>query len=60
MLPVGQVRWRPGGLAADERRVGVVREHLYLAPAGDVGRGAEATLDQIEQAIGRLARSIEA
>ena len=32
-FPAGQVRRRPGFPRADERRVGVVREHLDLAPA---------------------------
>ena len=40
-FPVGQVRGGPGHQAADERRVGVVREHLDSAPAGDTGCAAD-------------------
>jgi hypothetical protein len=39
-FPVGQVRVRPGRFAAQERRVGVVRAHLGVAPGGDLGGGA--------------------
>ncbi len=40
-FPIGQVGWRPGRLGADERGVGVVSQHLDVAPAGDVGGGAD-------------------
>jgi len=42
-FPVGQVRGRPDAGGADERRVGLVREHRHLALAllGDVRRGAD-------------------
>jgi len=40
-FPVGQVRCRPGRPSVNKRRVGVAGEHLHLAPAGDVGRGAD-------------------
>jgi hypothetical protein len=48
-FPVGQVRWRPDRLAVDERRVGVVGEDFYLAPAGDVGRGANVIGVEVRQ-----------
>ena len=49
LFPVGQVRWRPGGLGPDERRVGVVREHFYRAPARDVSRGADVIDVEVRQ-----------
>jgi hypothetical protein len=36
-FPVGQIRGRPRRPAAEERRVGVVRAHLDVAPGGDLG-----------------------
>jgi hypothetical protein len=40
-FPAGQVRSWPGRRGADERSVGVVREHFHLAPAGDLGGAAD-------------------
>ena len=49
LLPAGQVRWRPSCPRMDERRVGVVREHLDLAPAGDVSGGADVIGVEVRQ-----------
>jgi hypothetical protein len=53
-LPAGQVRGRPGAVAAQEGRVGVVGENLDVAPGGDVGGSArvvrvEMGEDQVTQ-----------
>jgi hypothetical protein len=40
-FPVSYVRGRGGCLAAQERRVGVMRAHLGAAPCGDLGGGAD-------------------
>jgi hypothetical protein len=48
-FPVGQVGWRAGRLGADERRVGVVSQHLDVAPACDVGGGADVIGVEVRQ-----------
>src|ERR1700748_3171359 len=48
-FPVGQVRRRPRSRGADERRVGVVREHLHLGPPGDAGRAADVVGMEVRQ-----------
>ena len=48
-FPVGQIRCGPASPGADERRVGVVREHFHLAPAGDVGGGADVVGVEVRQ-----------
>ncbi len=39
----------PGRPGTDERRVVAVREHLYLAPAGDSGCGADVIGVEVRQ-----------
>jgi hypothetical protein len=48
-FPVGQIRRRPGRSSADERGVSMVGEHLYRAPAGEVGRGPDVIGVEVRQ-----------
>ena len=49
---------KPQGLGPDERRVRLVRQHLYVAPARDVGGGADVIGVEVRQyhpaQVGRL------
>jgi hypothetical protein len=49
LFPVGQVWGRPDSRDTNERRVGMMREHLCPAVGGDVGRGADVVGVKVRQ-----------